>query len=210
MAAIRFRVLARSNNQVQADKRRQQWNKTVLVTLFALPGMVVFLLFLLIPISESVPFSFYKWNGLGPMTDFIGFQNYTNLLSNSIFQTSLLHSTIIMTLSLGIQLPLALGLALLLGRGDLRGRRLFRGVMFIPFVFSEIITAIIWAYVLHPDGLLNLVLQTLIPNTQPISWLGDRRIVLLSVFAVITWKYFGCHMILYMAGLQSISKDVEE
>src|SRR5258708_2423538 len=140
MAAIRFRVLARTQSQTVIDKRRQQVNKTLLVTLFVVPGMIVFLLFLLIPISFSFPISLYKWNGLGPMTDFIGLDNYSSLVTNSIFQTSLFHSVIIMFLSLGIQLPLALGLALMVGRGNLRGKRLFRGILFIPYVFSEIIT----------------------------------------------------------------------
>src|SRR5579859_6071608 len=211
MAAIRFRVLARNHDPVDADKARQQFNKLLLVWLFVLPGMIVFFLFLLIPVSESVPFSFFKWNGLGPMTNFVGADNYTYLATNNVFQQSLLHSFIIMALSLLVQLPLSLGLALLVGRGELPGRRLFRGILFVPFVFSEILTAYIWLYVLHPnDGLVDVVMTSLIPNFHSVVWLGDRSVVLYSVFAVITWKYFGFHMILYMAGLQNIPKDLEE
>src|SRR5207249_624610 len=73
------------------------------------------------------------------------------------------------------------------------------------------ISAIIWLYVFKPEnGLLNMVLPVVIPGFQPIAWLGDRSLVLYAIFAVITWKYFGFHMILYMAGLQSIPKDLEE
>jgi raffinose/stachyose/melibiose transport system permease protein len=211
MAAIRFRVLARNQSQEITEKRRQQWSKALLVTLFVVPGMTVFLLFLLIPISETFPISLYKWTGLGPMTTFVGLDNYTNLLSNPVFQSSFLHSVTIMLLSLGIQLPLSLALALMVGRGNMRGKRLIRGILFIPYVFSEIVTGMIWLYVFKPgDGLLNMVLTGLLPNFQSVVWLGDRNIVLYSVFAVITWKYFGFHMILYMAGLQNISKDLEE
>src|SRR5579859_2216017 len=127
MAAIRFHVLARSQTPEAIDKRRQQMNKALLIALFTLPGMFVFLLFLLIPIGETFPISLYKWNGLGPMTTFVGLDNYAKLLSDSVFQSSVVHSVIIMLLSLGIQLPLALGLALMVGRGNLPGRRLFRG-----------------------------------------------------------------------------------
>lgn len=211
MSAIRFRVLPQNRDQIAKDKQRQQVNHFLLVTLFLLPGMIVFFVFLLWPISKSFNLSLYKWNGLGPLTDYVGINNYTTLLSNSIFQSSLLHSFTIMILSLGIQLPLALGLALLVGRGELRGRRLFRGLLFIPFVFSEIISAILWLYVLKPvNGLANVAFQAIIPGFQPISWLADRNIVLLGIFAVITWKFFGFHMILYMAGLQNISKDLED
>jgi raffinose/stachyose/melibiose transport system permease protein len=165
----------------------------------------------LLPISRSLGLSFYKWTGLGAMTDYQGINNYTTLFNNSIFQSSIIHSFVIMILSLGIQLPLALGLALMVGRGELRGRRFFRGMLFIPFVFSEIISAILWLYVLKPvNGLANVALLAVVPGFTPISWLGDRNIVLFGIFAVITWKYFGFHMILYMAGLQNIPKDLED
>jgi len=213
MAATRFRVLPRNQDQVTKDRQRRDFNKWLLVLLFGFPGMTIFLLFLLYPIAQSFPLSLFHWNGLGALTNdnYVGAGNYTTLLSNSVFQSSLLHSLLLMVLSLVIQLPLALGLALIVGRGDLKGRRFFRGVLFVPFVFSEIISAIIWLYVLKPDnGLLNVVLTTLVPGFTPVPWLGDRSIVLFGIFAVITWKYFGFHMILYMAGLQGINKDLEE
>ncbi|HLY25069.1 MAG TPA: sugar ABC transporter permease [Aggregatilineales bacterium] len=214
MAAIRFRVFPRTYDQAGNDKQRRQLGKALLVTLFTLPGMAIFFIFLLMPISESFPLSLFKWNGLGPLNNFVGLDNYTQLLSNSTFQHSVTHSFIIMLLSLCIQLPLSLGLALLVGRGELPGRRLFRTLLFIPFVFSEIITAIIWLYVFKPDnGLLNVLLQSIIPSFKPVPWLGDATnpsLVLYCIFAVITWKYFGFHMILYMAGLQNVPKDLEE
>jgi raffinose/stachyose/melibiose transport system permease protein len=211
MAAIRTRVLPRHQYQASRDKQRRDLDKALLITLFVLPGMVVFLMFLLIPIVQSMPMSLFKWNGFGPLKDFVGLDNYTSALSNKIFQAALGHSFTLMLLSLTVQLPLALALALLLARGNLPGRSLFRGLFFVPFVFSEIISAIIWLYVFKPDnGLLNLVLPVVIPGFKPVAWLGDRNLVLYAIFAVITWKYFGFHMILYMAGLQSIPKDLEE
>ncbi len=211
MSAIRFRVLPRSVTDSEGEKQRQALNKWLLVALFMIPGMVVFLVFLLIPLASSLNFSLYKWNGLGPLTDYVGINNYKTLFANGIFQQSLAHSFLLMGLSLVVQLPLALALALLVGRGQLRGRRVFRGILFIPFVFSEIISAILWLYVLKPEtGLLNMALVAIVPGFKPISWLADRSIVLFGIFAVITWKYFGFHMILYMAGLQAIPKDLED
>ncbi len=209
--SVRFRVLPTTHDRLAADKQRQQWNKGLLILLFILPGMTIFSLFLLLPMFQSLYFSFYDWDGFGPLTDFVQLENYTRLLNHSVFQMSVGHSLTIMLLSLGIQLPLALGLALMVGRGKLHGRKLFRTVLFIPFVFSEIITAIIWRYVLHPDeGLLNTVLGTFIPGYEPFGLLADRNTVLLGIFAVLTWKYFGFHMILYMAGLQAIPTDLED
>jgi raffinose/stachyose/melibiose transport system permease protein len=212
MSALRFRLLPRNSAQTDDSKQQGQLNTTLLVTLFALPGMLLFLVFFLWPIAQSALFSLYEWDGFGPLTDFIGFDNYTRLLGHNIFRMSLQHSFILMTLSLLIQLPLSLGLALLVGRGELRGRRIFRTILFIPYVFSEVITAIIWTYVLHPDesGLLNTVLGTIIPNYNAVGWLGDPNNVIFVIFAVIAWKYFGFHMILYMAGLQAIPADLED
>jgi raffinose/stachyose/melibiose transport system permease protein len=211
MSAPRFRVLPTAYEQAARDKQYRQWNKTLLIILFVLPGMAIFFLFVLMPIGQSAVFSLYDWDGFGPLTDYVGLGNYDRLLNHAIFQTALGHSFTIMLLSLTIQLPLALALALLVGRGKLRGRRVFRAILFIPYVFSEVITAIIWRYVLSPgEGLVNIVLGTFIPGFEPIGWLAERSIVLYAYFAVLTWKYFGFHMILYMAGLQAIPADLED
>ncbi|HLU12071.1 MAG TPA: sugar ABC transporter permease [Oceanobacillus sp.] len=212
MSAIRFRVLPTTYQQAERDRRRRQWNKTLLITAFTLPGMVLFFLFVLMPIVQSGYYSLYDWDGFGPPVDFIAFGNYERLFSHSIFQTAVVNSFTIMTLSLVIQLPMALALALLVGRGNLRGKKIFRTILFVPYVFSEVITAIIWRYVLSPDegALLNAVLGAIIPDFRPVGWLADRNTVIFVLFAVLTWKYFGFHMILYMAGLQGIPKDLEE
>lgn len=211
MSATRFRVLPSSYEQAQRDKQHRQRNKALLVTAFTLPGMVIFLLFVLMPIAQSAYFSLYRWDGFGPLTDYVALGNYDRLWNHAHFQASLSHSFTLMALSLVLQLPLALGLALLVGRGKLRGKRIFRAILFIPYIFSEVITAIIWRYVLHPvDGLANMVLGTFIPGFEPIGWLAETNIVLYGIFVVLTWKYFGFHMILYMAGLQSIPADLED
>lgn len=209
MSSIRFRVLPKHRRRPVID--RQQVNKTLMVLFLLIPGMTVFLFFLLIPIAQSAYYSLYTWNGFGPLTDYVGLGNYDRLLNNSIFQSSIKHSLLITGLSLVVQLPLALSLALLVGRGKLVGKKVFRTILFVPYVFSEVITALIWLYVLHPHaGLVNTVFGAFMPDYQPIGWLADRNIVLYSIFGVITWKYFGFHMILYMAGLQAIPKDLEE
>jgi raffinose/stachyose/melibiose transport system permease protein len=93
----------------------------------------------------------------------------------------------------------------------MRGRAFFRTVFFLPFVLSEVITGVIWSFILRAQsGLLNSLLDALIPGFTPRGWLGDRDIVLYVLFMVITWKYFGFHMILYMAGLQGIPTELEE
>jgi raffinose/stachyose/melibiose transport system permease protein len=220
MAAIRSRILPNPRQGVSASKFRRELGKNLTAWMCVVPGMAVFLLFLLIPMAQSFRYSLYDWNGFGPPTKIadyevegynIGLGNYDLLVHNRVFQNAVKDSFLIMFLSVTIQLPIAMTLALMVGRGQLRGRKFFRMVLFVPYVFSEVITAIIWRYVLHPtdDGLVNHVLGN-IPGYQTVGFISDRDIVLYAIFAVITWKYFGLHMILYMAGLQGVARDLED
>jgi len=182
----------------------------VLIGMFLLPAAIIYTLFLILPIMQAAYYSLYDWNGLGPLTDFTGLENYTRAFDHGVFQSAIVNSLIIIILSLGIQLPLALSLAIMVGR-KLPGRALYRSIFFMPYVFSEVITAIIWSFVYNPDGgLINSVLLTLIPGYEQQAWLANRDTALLAVFFVITWKYFGVHMILYMAALQSVNTEIEE
>jgi raffinose/stachyose/melibiose transport system permease protein len=82
----------------------------------------------------------------------------------------------------------------------------------MPYVLSEVITAIMWLSLYNPDpsrGSLNAILE-LIPGIKTQAWLGNTDLVLGSIFVALTWKYFGFHMLLYMAGLQNIPAEVEE
>jgi len=211
MTAIRSRLSSNALDRILTDRVRREIGKSFTVLLCLLPGMTVFFLFLLIPVAQAARYSLYDWNGLGPLKDYVGLRNYDLLFHNTTFQLAVRHSFMIMLMSLGIQLPLSMAMALMVGRGSLPGKSVFRTILFVPYVFSEVITAIIWRYVLHPssDGLINTILGN-IPGYHTVGWIADRNVVLYSIFAVITWKYFGFHMILYMAGLQAVNKDHED
>jgi raffinose/stachyose/melibiose transport system permease protein len=205
----RFRVLPQSAHPQGSGRRRVQGeNNALLILAFALPGVLIYTIFLFLPLIQAAYYSLWDWNGLGPLTDFIGVENYTRMFDHEVFHTAVGNTLLIIVLSLMIQLPLALMLALLVGRG-LPGRGFFRLVLFLPYVFSEVITAILFQFVYNPDGgLLNVIVTTF--GGTPQTWLANRDIALLCVFFVLTWKYFGFHMILYMAGLQQVNREIEE
>jgi raffinose/stachyose/melibiose transport system permease protein len=189
--------------------RKIQDNLTI--ALFLTPAFVLFLVFLVYPIFRSVYYSLFNWNGLGPAVDFIGLDNFKGILTDTIFMKAVGNGLLIVVLSLAIQLPLSLALAIMVGR-DLPGRAFFRAVFFMPYVLSEVITAIIWLGLFNPDperGFINALL-VLIPGVQAQSFLGDTHVVLACIFVVLTWKYFGLHMLLYLAGLQNIPREIEE
>jgi len=204
-------VSSRSGERTAAAHRRGiQLGQVVTIVGFLLPAVIVYVGLVLLPVVQAIYYSFFRWNGLGPLQNFVGLANYMRILSDRVFVGALGHNLQIVALSLLIQLPLALGLALLVGR-NLRGRAAFRTIFFMPFVLSEVVTGVIWNFVYLPDGgLVNKLLQSIVPGLAPTAMLANPKTVLYALFVVITWKYFGYHMTLYIAGLQNIPHEIEE
>jgi raffinose/stachyose/melibiose transport system permease protein len=176
-------------------RRRRTW---LTITLFLLPALVLFTLLVLLPIVIAAYSSFFKWNGLGgPPTDFVGLDNFRKLLGDDTFHKDLTHGAILIVLSLVVQLPLALGVALLLNQ-RFRGRAFFRMVFFAPYVLAEAIAGVLFGILFSPE--------TGVSFAQ--GWLADPGKVLYALFIVLTWKYFGFHMILYLAGRQNIPQEL--
>jgi raffinose/stachyose/melibiose transport system permease protein len=197
-----------SPEQTRVPRRVQDY---LTITLFLAPAFILFLIFLVYPIFRSVYYSLFNWNGLGPAVDFVGLGNFKQILTDRIFMKAVGDCFLIVVLSLGIQLPLALALSIMVGR-DLPGRAIFRTIFFLPYVLSEVITGIIWIGLFSADpsrGLINALL-VLMPGVLPQGFLSDIHQVLLCVFVVLTWKYFGLHMLLDLAGLQNIPREIEE
>ena len=179
------------------------------IVLFLLPAVALYVLFVLVPIGQGIYYSGFDWNGLAPLTDFVGLDNYREALSDPVFLASIRHVFLILVLSLILQLPFALGLAVLLNQ-RIRGRAVFRLLFFLPYVLSEVITAVVWRLLLQPNGLADSTLDAVGLGGLTQEWLANPDVVLYTVFVVVTWKYFGFHMILYLAGLQQIPRELEE
>jgi raffinose/stachyose/melibiose transport system permease protein len=183
--------------------------RRVEIGLFVAPALLLYLAFVLLPIGLAGYYSFWHWNGLGPLNDFIGLDNYGRAFSDDVFRGAILHNGILVALSVLIQLPLGLALALLLN-GRLRGRAALRMVYFAPYVLSEVITAVIWLLMLQPDGLVDKALRLVGLGGLVHLWLADVHLVLYTMFVVITWKYLGFAIILFLAGLQGIPHELQE
>jgi len=188
--------------------RRIQDNLTI--ALFLLPALILFFIFVLYPIIQSVYYSMFNWKGFGPAVDFVGVENFKKILTDRVFLIALRNGLLIVTFSLLFQLPLSMFLAVMVAR-DLPGRAFFRTIFFMPYVLSEVITAYIWLFLFNPDperGFLNALVT--LGGGKPVLFLGNTDIVLITVFVVLTWKYFGFHMLLYLTGLQNIPTEIEE
>lgn len=179
------------------------------IIVFLLPALALYSLFVLYPIVQSVRYSLYDWNGFGPLADFVGLDNFRTVFRDGRFRDALTHNGIIVVLSLVVQLPAALMLALLLN-SKIKGRAVMRTVFFAPYVLSEVVTGVVWRQILRPDGLLDRSMDGVGLAGWTQGWLSDPDVVLYVLFFVISWKYFGFHMILMLAGLQQIPPDLME
>jgi raffinose/stachyose/melibiose transport system permease protein len=144
------------------------------------------------------------------MDDFIGLDNYQLVLNDEVFRHAVLHNFVIVGLSVLIQLPLGLAVALLLNR-RIRGRGLLRTVVFVPYVVAEVIAGVVWYQLLQPesgviDGLVRAIGLT--PPEQ--GFLGTPSLALGTVFVVLTWKYLGLAILLFLAGLQGVPDELFE
>jgi raffinose/stachyose/melibiose transport system permease protein len=176
---------------------------------FLLPALTLYAVFVLYPIAQSIRYSGYDWNGLEPLTNWVGLENFRAAFADPLFIEALAHNAIIIGLSLLLQIPFAVSLAVLLSR-NLKGRGVFRTMYFAPFILSEVVTGVVWRQIYRPAGLFDQILASVGASDLSREWLADPQIALYSLFFVISWKYFGFHMVLILAGLQLIPAELEE
>jgi raffinose/stachyose/melibiose transport system permease protein len=191
------------------SRDRGATRKRLEIALFAGPALVVFLTFVILPVVLAAVYSLYNWNGLGPLERFIGIDNYVRALNDPVFLRAIGNNFFVLGASLLIQGPLAIGIALLLSR-KLRGRTVFRALIFVPYVLAEVIAGLSWKLLLSPRGGVNALLEAigLGDLTQP--WLANPDIALWVMFGILSWKYLGFAILLMLAGLQGVPEELHE
>lgn len=176
--------------------------------IFLPPALVLFTVFIILPIGEAGWYAFFNWNGLATPENFVGFDNFVQLFNNKVFTRALINTGLIIVVSLLIQLPLALGMAVLLS--DRRfGAVTFRMIFFLPYILADVAAGLIWRYMF--DGDYGIVSQASVAlGGDPIYLLASKQYAFAAVLIVIVWKYFGFHMMLYIAGMQNIDRHLYE
>jgi raffinose/stachyose/melibiose transport system permease protein len=199
----------RSNEPSRAARTRRKWYEIIGL---AGPAALVFTLFVLVPIVFAVYYSLYKWSGYGWPTEFRGLDNYIGpfgAFRDPIFRDGLRNNFIIIAASLLIQGPLAIAIALLLNR-HFRGRAVFRLLVFIPYVLAEVTVGIMWQLLLQPHGSADAFLTKLGLGHFITGWLANLDVVLWTMLFILTWKYTGFALILFLAGLANIPGELTE
>jgi len=196
---------------ISASGRRR--TTTLIGYAFAAPFLVLFAVFMALPILSSFVLSFTDF-GLANLTSpfdtsFVGLSNYAALFADETFVQAALNTTLY-TVG-GVVSTLALGLAAAVGvnRALGRFRAIFRVGYYLPVVTSIVAIAVIWRFLLDPSyGLLNDLLRLF--GFQEVNWLGDSRLALPTITAIIVWRNLGNTMVLFLAGLQGISPAIYE
>ena len=180
----------------------------VAALIFLPPALLLFTVFVILPIGEAAWYGFYNWDGYNRPQNFSGLKNYISLFNNATFRSALLNNFIIIAVSLAIQLPLALAMALLLARRAF-GAVAFRLIFFMPYILADVAAGLIFRFIFDGDyGPLSGASDAL--GFGQIYMLASSGWAMVAILIVIIWKYFGFHMMLFIAGLQSIDRNLYE
>ncbi|HZM76998.1 MAG TPA: sugar ABC transporter permease [Candidatus Limnocylindrales bacterium] len=190
----------------RAARTRRKWYEIIGLTT---PAVIVYSVFVLVPIGFAVYYSLYRWRGVGSPTEFVGWRNYQLAFEDPIFRDALWNNLIIVVGSLLVQGPIALGVALLLNR-RFRGRAFFRLLVFVPYVLAEVTVGIMWRLILMRDGSVDTLLQALGLGSLVQGWLSDLPLIIWTLLFILTWKYVGFAIILFLAGLSNVPGELTE
>lgn len=186
--------------------KRHRWHY-----LFIAPMVVAFAAFTAWPMAASWWYSFYDWRGFGPMDDFVGFDNFREVIGEREFLNAARNTTIFALFAIVVQLPLALLVALVLNNGALRFRNVYRVLFFIPVVTTTAVVGVVFAVLLDPvGGPVNAVWLSLPFTERPINFLGNETLALPTVLVIDMWKGIGVTIIYWMAALQTIPNELYE
>ena len=176
--------------------------------LFVLPAALLFFTFDYLPTFSAFYYSLTEYHVLIP-PEWVGLDNYKALAKDGVFLKSLRNSFLYFVIIVPFLVTLPLFLAILVNQ-KLKGIYLFRVIFYLPVITAMVAVAIVWKYLYHPAGLLNAVLQIVGLQSESVNWLLNKKTALPAVSMLEVWKAAGYYMVIYLAGLQNLPKDLVE
>ena len=176
--------------------------------LFLLPSMIILGTFLIYPLFASIWYSFHEYNVVHPAR-WIGLANYQKLLTDDVFKNAFRNTLIYSAGVIPGLVLLSLFMALLVNRPG-KGITFFRVAFYIPVITSIVVVGIVWKWMYFEDGIINSLLRALHLISRPLPFLSNPNIALYAIIVVTIWKASGYYMVLYLAGLQSLAKELDE
>lgn len=180
------------------------------IALFVLPAVLLFVVFIPIPLISSLLLSLFKWDLLSPPR-FVGLNNYIRMFTlDPTFLQSIGNTFRYLLASILLQIPMAYFLAILLTRGNW-GEKGFRNLIFMPVTLSGTAVSLMFYFVYHPDtGILNNTIRLFGNKEFNWAWLAEAKTAMLAVVIAVAWQFVGYHMVIYVTGITGISNDVIE
>ncbi len=195
-----------------APRRRHRglgWAGRLEVAILVGPALIMFLGFVIFPVVMAAYYGFFRWQGYGTPTDFVGLQNYLTILTDPTFLDALGHNGFVVIASILLQGPVAVLLALMLNR-RMRGQSIIRVLIFVPYVIAEVVVGTGFGLMLQTQGALNAFFDSIGLGWLTHDWIADPSIAIWTLMAILTWKYVGFAVILFLAGLQGIPEELYE
>ncbi|NGO74329.1 sugar ABC transporter permease [Streptomyces sp. YC504] len=177
----------------------------------ATPAVALLLVFLVVPVALAFALAFTDARLISPTpARFVGLRNFTRLFDDPVFYKSLRNTVYFAAVVVPLQAGLALVLALLVN-AKVRGVNFFRTVYFLPVVTSMVVVSLLWTFLYRQDGLVNRVISTLtFGHFDGPDWLGDPATAMPAVILMSVWQGVGFHMVIWLAGLQTIPAELYE
>lgn len=192
---------------VRARSRAARWERMA-PYIYVAPAVVVVGVFVVVPIGYSLYLSLLSWDFIRPAPVFVGLDNYRRLWAAADIHRALVNTLAYTAGLVPLSVLVGLGAAVLLNR-PLRARGFLRALFFTPTVTSTVALSVVWAWIYHPQvGAMNALLRAL--GLPPLGWLTDPRTALPALVIMSCWKGLGYNMVLFLAGLQGIPRELEE
>jgi multiple sugar transport system permease protein len=204
-------LAGRGPRRTTAGRAARRSGRSFTPYLFLAPGFLLFLALIVYPMLRAFQMSLYDWNVIaGAASRFTGLANYVKAYHDPIFWRALVNSGVYMALTVPPQVVLGLGVALLLRRRA-PGQALFRVLFYLPVVTSWVVVSLLFQYLFADSGLVNWGLHDVLHATgSDVSWLSGRWTGLVAVSALGVWKGVGWSMMIFLAALQGVSRELEE
>ncbi len=179
--------------------------------LLVAPALIVFAIFVIYPVIDTVRLSFYDYGLTDPKITFIGLQNYQELMQDGVFWHALGNNFFMLVGSVAVQVVGGVILAAVLSRGIRRGRTFFRTLHFAPVMMSAVAVGVLWQLIYDPNvGILNAFLKFLHVKPPSQGWLGDPNLVMFAILVAACWQYTGYVMVIVLAGMQGVPTELYE
>ncbi len=188
----------------QVKKSFWQRNRlSIMPWVFLAPGLIMFLVYVILPIFQSIAISFYEWDGLSPAV-FVGISNYIELFDDEYFYISLKNNLLWLILFM-LAVPAGLAIALLLNQ-TVFGIRLYKSLFFFPFVISQVVVGLVFSWFYEPSNGILAIIFNLFGAKAP-AVLADENLVTYGIIVAGLWPQIAYCMILYLTGLNNVNPE---